>query len=128
MFLRKIHDEVQDRLNTSNSDIWLNLGIVALYALAGSLFFLKRRSRRPTGKKIDIEIRYDTEKNADVTLLAQNLVKVIRMVLTPIESKINKEGAKLIFVYGDDSWEMRVRNGSEKLRHSVRHLLEKADW
>ena len=72
--------------------------MAALYAIAISLFLLPKRFRRPPGRKIDIEIRYDTEKNADTTFIAQNIVKIIRIVLMPLQSKINKEGARLIFV------------------------------
>ena len=110
------------------SNLWISVGIAALFGIAGSMFFLKKRAVRPVGKKIDIEIRYETEKNADSTLLAQSLVKIIRIVLSPLESAIVKEGAVLIFVCGDNSWDMRVRNGSEKLRHSVRKLLEAKEW
>lgn len=118
----------QDHEESSQNNVWISVGIAALYAIAASLFFLPKRYKRPLGKKIDIEIRYDTEKNADTTFMAQNIVKIIRMVLMPLQSKINREGAGLIFVYGDESWEMRVRNGSEKLRHSVRNLLEANEW
>jgi hypothetical protein len=118
----------QDCKNEHKMHLWVSLGIAALYGLAGSLFFFTRRKVRPPGKKIDIEIRYETEKTADTTMLAQNLVKIIRMVLTPLESKISKESAQLIFVYSDEAWEMRVRNGSENLRHSVKRLLEAKEW
>jgi len=128
MYLYKRRIKEQDCEENSHDNLWIGLGLTVLYAIAASLFFLPKRYRRPPGKKIDIEIRYDTEKNADTTLIAQNLVKIIRMVLMPLQSKINKEGARLIFVYGDESWEMRVRNGSEKLRHSVRNLLEAKEW
>ena len=124
----KFCKEELDCSGYSRSDLWINVGIAVLYGLAGSLFFLKKRAIRAVGKKINIEIRYDTEKNADSTLLAQSLVKIIRIVLSPLESKITKEGAVLIFVCGDSSWEMRVRNGSEKLRHSVKKLLEAKEW
>jgi hypothetical protein len=128
MRLKKLKKEIQDSAENDTSLVWVSLGIAALYGLAGSLFFFTKRIKRPTGKKIDIEIRYNTEKNADATLLAQNLVKIIRIVLSPLEPKINKENARLIFVYNEDSWEMRVSNGSEKLRQSVRSLLESKEW
>ena len=128
MQITKLKEEIQNSSENNNSEMWIVVGIAALYGIAASLFFFTKRTRRPPGKKVDIEIRYDTEKNADATFIAQNLVKIIRIVLTPLESKIAKEDAKLIFVYADDSWEMRVRNGSEKLRHSVRKLLEAKEW
>ena len=57
-------------------------------------FFLPEKKisqiKKGSGKKIDIEIRYETEKDADSTLLAQNIVKVIRMVLVPLEKQIEK--------------------------------------
>ncbi len=128
MQMTKLKKETRNNSENNNSEVWIGLGIAALYGIAASLFFFTKRVKRPSGKKIDIEIRYDTEKNADATFLAQNLVKIIRIVLTPLESKIAKEDAKLIFVYAEDSWEMRVRNGSENLRHSVRRLLEAKEW
>ncbi len=128
MQIKKLKKEIPGYSENYTSELLISVGIAALYGLAASLFFFTKRVKRPQGKKIDIEIRYDTEKDADATLLAQNLVKIIRIVLTPLESKINKEDAKLIFVYGDGSWEMRVRNGSENLRQSVRKLLEAKEW
>jgi len=128
MHLFKRPNQEQDCEENNYDSLWIGLGMAILYAIAASLFFLPKRYRRPVGKKIDIEIRYDTEKTADTTFMAQNLVKIIRIVLTPLQSKINEEGASLIFVYGDESWEMRVRNGSEKLRQSVRNLLEANEW
>jgi hypothetical protein len=127
MRLKKLENE-NNLTKNSHQNLLIGLGITALYVFAGSLFFLKPHNRRPSGKKIDIEIRYNTEKDADATLLAQNIVKIIRMVLMPLESKIKKESAQLIFVYSDESWEMRVRNGSEKLRRSVSKLLEAKEW
>ena len=119
---------LQKSSENNHLGVWFTLALAALYGVAGSLFFLPKRTTRPTGKKINIELRYLTEKNADTTFLAQNLLKIIKIVLTPLETKINKEDAKLIFVYDEDGWEMRVRNGSDQLRHSVRELLEAKEW
>ena len=110
----------------------LLFGLIALFAVTGTflLFFKKRvlkRTRVP-GKKIDIEIRYDIEKDADTTFSAHNTAKVVKMVLTPLEKQIKKEKAKLILVFGGDTWEMRMCSASEKLRNSVRRLLEAKEW
>jgi len=128
MFFNKQQQAVQKSTGNSNAGVWFTLALTTLYGIAGSLFFLPKRTMRPPGKKINIELRYLTKKNADTTILAQNLLKIIKIVLTPLETKISKEDAKLIFVYGEDGWEMRVRNGSDQLRHSVRELLEAKEW
>jgi len=110
----------------------IGFGWVALVTMIASVFFFIKRKyptlKRVPGKKIDIEIRYETDKDADATLLAQNIVKVIRMVLVPLEKQIAKEDAKLIFVFGGDFWEMRLRNASKPLRNSVAELLESKEW
>lgn len=128
MFFNKQQQAVQKSTGNSNAGVWFTLALTTLYGIAGSLFFLPKRTMRPPGKKSNIELRYLTEKNADTTFLAQNLLKIIKIVLTPLEAKISKEDAKLIFVYDEDGWEMRVRNGSDQLRHSVRELLEAKEW
>ena len=79
-------------------------------------------------KKIDIEIRYETEKDADATLLAENVVKVVKIVLLPVASRIKTEDAKVIFVFNGDAWEIRMKNASETLRTSVRTLLSAKEW
>ena len=79
-------------------------------------------------KQIDIEIRYETEKDADATLLAENVVKVIKIVLLPVASMIKAEDAKVVFVFNGDAWEIRMKNASETLRNSVRTLLSAKDW
>lgn len=110
----------------------ISYGLFSLMAFAGTFFLLfKRRPPIETLKpaeKINIEVRYETEKDADATLLAQNIVKIIRMVLMPLESQIKKEDAKLIFVYGGEFWEMRLRNSSERLKKSIRKRLEAQEW
>jgi hypothetical protein len=120
------------RRNYKNVKNIIGIGWITLVTLGASIFFfLKKRYpklRRVPGKKIDIEIRYETEKDADSTLLAQNIVKVIRMVLVPLEKQIEKENAKLIFVFGGDFWEMRLRNASKPLKNSVAQLLESKEW
>lgn len=109
----------------------ISYGFFSLLAFVGTFFLLFKRKASPPLKpsqKIDIEIRYETEKDADATFLAQNLVKIIRMVLMPLESQIKKEDAKLIFVYGGEFWEMRLKNSSERLKNSVRRRLEAQEW
>ena len=125
---KKLSKEFTDDQTISSTDVLIGVGIAALYGMVAYLFLLPKRVKHAPGKLIDIEIRYNTEKDADTTFLAQNLVKILRIVLSPIESKITQEGAQLILVYGDDNWEMRVRNGSETLRQSVRNLLEAKEW
>ena len=108
------------------------LGLLTLTAIAALAFFIykkKKPSRKHIpGKNIDIEIRYETEKDADATFLAQNLAKIVRMVLVPVESQIEKEDAKLILVFNGDSWEMRMRKASPQLKHSVSDLLSANQW
>ena len=79
-------------------------------------------------KKIDIEIRYEIEKDADATLLAENVVKVVKIVLLPVAARIKAEDAKVIFVFNGDAWEIRMKNASETLRTSVRTLLSAKEW
>ena len=127
--LKKVNNFIND---DEDDQSFLMIALMSLFSLLSALlFFLKKhpvRTAAKTGPKLDIEIRYDTEKDADSTFLAQNLVKIIRMVLTPIESQIEQENAKLIFVYGDDAWEMRLRNASDPLKTKVRNLLEAQEW
>ena len=115
-----------------NSTKQLLLSLIGLLAATGTflLFYKKRvfKRTRVAGKKIDIEIRYDIEKDAETAFSAQNTAKVVKMVLTPIEKQIRKEKAKLILVFGGDTWEMRMCSASEKLRNSVRRLLEAKEW
>ncbi len=110
----------------------LGFGLIALLALAGTflLFYRKKnlRQKHIPVKKIDIEIRYEIEKDADITFSAQNTAKILKMVLTPLESQIKKEDAKLILVYGGDTWEMRMARASAQLKNSVRSLLEAKEW
>lgn len=108
------------------------ISLLTLSGLAVLIYlFRKKFSKvyvaRPS-KKIDIEIRYDAVKDADATMLAQNQVKIIRMVLQPLEKLIKREQASLIYVYGGDFWEMRLKNASEQLKGSVRKLLEAKEW
>ena len=123
-----------DDIQENKTCIWdlVTYLLFGLLAFAGSFFLvLKNKTfKKPLkpGEKIDIEIRYECEKDADATLLAQNLVKIIRMVLMPLESQVKKEDAKLIFVYGGDFWEMRLKNSSEHLKNSVKRILEAREW
>lgn len=109
-------------------------GLIALIALSGVFFLLYKTSGFRFGRqskprqKLDIEIRYETEKNADTAFSAQNTAKIVKMVLTPLEKQIKKEDAKLILVYGGDTWEMRMASASDNLKHSVRRLLEAKEW
>lgn len=101
------------------------------YSFARKLRSNKKETGRITRedlRKVDIEIRYETEKDADATLLAENVVKVIRIVLLPLAKQIKEEEAKVIFVFNGDSWEIRMKNASEDLRDAVRALLEAKEW
>lgn len=107
------------------------LVLTIVSGFAGFLYFFSRRKAKPrryVPGHFDIEIRYAATKDADATLLAQNQVKIIKMVLTPLEKRIQREKATLIYVYGGDFWEMRLRNASEQLKHAVKDLLEAEEW
>lgn len=108
------------------------LSLIVLSGIAAFAYFFRKKIVtdkivRPS-RKIDIEIRYDADKDADATMLAQNQVKIIRMVLTPLEKQILDEQASLIYVYGGDYWEMRLKNASEELKTSIREALEAKEW
>ena len=127
--LKKVNDFINDEDEDQSFILIVFMSFFSL--LSALLFILKKtpvRQASKPGPKIDIEIRYDTEKDADATFLAQNTVKIIKMVLTPIESEIKQENAQLIFVYGDGAWEMRLRNASDPLKTKVRSLLEAQEW
>jgi hypothetical protein len=109
------------------------LSVLIVTGLAGFFYFLRNRNRKFTRRsvsvpKIDIEIRYAAERDADATLLAQNQVKIIRMVLQPIEKQILQEKAALIYVFGGDYWEMRLKNASDSLKTAIREILESKEW
>ena len=109
------------------------LSVLILTGLAGFFYFLRNRNRKFARRsvpvpKIDIEIRYEAERDADATLLAQNQVKIIRMVLQPIEKQILEEQASLIYVFGGDYWEMRLKNASDSLKTAIREILESKEW
>jgi len=110
----------------------LALTFLALASLAGAFFLLyknKVATRKSVPlKDVDIEIRYDTEKDADIAFLAQNIVKIVRIVLSPLSSRIKRENAKLIFVFGGESWEMRTVNASDALKEKIREKLESREW
>lgn len=111
----------------------LVLSLLIVTGIAGIFYFLRKKrpalfTRSLHVPKLDIEIRYEADKDADATLLAQNQVKVIRMILTPIEKQILREKATLIFVYGGDYWEMRLKNASEELKTGIRNILESKEW
>ncbi|MEJ7740069.1 MAG: hypothetical protein WKF97_21835 [Chitinophagaceae bacterium] len=122
--------ELRKKDNYLNMDIIFGLlKLTGILTMAYILYKKKKPLRkRIPGKKINIEIRYETEKDADATFLAQNIAKVVRMVLVPVESQIVKEDAKLILVFTGDSWEMRMRKASEQLKHSVSSLLSANEW
>jgi len=110
----------------------LGLTFLALASLAGAFFLLYKnrvaaRKSVPL-KDVDIEIRYDTEKDADIAFLAQNVVKIVRIVLSPLSTRIKRENAKLIFVFGGESWEMRTVNASDVLKEKIRQKLESREW
>ncbi|MEJ7768010.1 MAG: hypothetical protein WKF89_09375 [Chitinophagaceae bacterium] len=127
--LKKINEIQKEEDDMNEPIVYI---FFSLIAFAGTFFyFLKKTPTRKVVKpaqKIDIEIRYESEKDATATQLAQNTVKVIRMVLMPLETEIKKQDAKLIFVYGGDYWEMRLKNSSPQLKNSVRQMLEAQEW
>src|SRR4028119_1597767 len=110
--------------NDVTSEQKLVLGLLALASIAGAFFVLHRNKtagrRNIPLKDVDIEIRYDTDKDADIVFLAQNIVKIVRIVLSPLSSIIKRENAKLIFVFGGESWEMRTVNASDYLKENIR--------
>jgi len=111
-----------------------DIGIVLLTVMffAGALLLLfKNKTVIKTilpVKDVDIEIRYDVEKDADTTFLAQNIVKIVRIVLAPLARKIRKEDAKLIFVFTGESWEMRTLHASDVLKNLIRKQLASREW
>ncbi len=86
------------------------------------------RRARADFKPLDIEIRYQTEVDVEAVSLAENVIKIIKMVLNPIESQIREEEANLIVVFCGDFWEMRMKNSTDELKESVRNLLEAEAW
>lgn len=110
----------------------LGIGLLTVLSIAGALLLLyKNKTIRKTilpVKDVDIEIRYDVEKDADTTFLAQNIVKIVRIVLAPLAGKIKKEDAKLIFVFTGESWEMRTVHASDVLKNLIRKQLASREW